>query len=399
MQILKGVVGPHKDFSKSGKLRVQLTWPSKRDEMVEVFYTSPNYSTNYYGIFAPPPEHSLVLIAYDGKDYYYLSTVVDHSKHLGAVSKTEDGKFAPVYNETKFYTPSGQPAAMFFKNHRDAGLKITSYYAENEPTVNNVTLKSTTNHELVLSDSPDMDCVILRNKHGDGMTIGGEVTEYAPKKNIPIIERSITLKSLNSHRCVVDQGEYSVTIVDGRDITLRNESRGSNGFYVPDPTQIGPINPLKMYGNINLISKFRDINIYTDNPPPVAGGISPATVNVDSNIYISTNNQVPLQGMIQINANGDVKIFGRTGRVLIQSAGDIDLTSELGNVNIQALVGEVNIKSGTQTNIGATTTLNAYGLGETNLGAGTPLYLNKAGNSPSVDLPTVELPAFNAYGK
>lgn len=388
MEILKGIVGPYKDPTESGRMNVLF---KGRKGYVEVIYTSPYFARYYHGVFAPPAEHSEILAFYDGTNYYYLSTVVNHSEFMGQTATEEDGSPAKLSSEYNAYTPSGNPAVMTFKNEQDAGMKISNYYYKASPPstetkiVSNVSIKSSTNNRLILGDGPDLDCVMLKNKHGDGLTIGSTLTGFAPLKNVPYSERSVVINTLNSQTCVVENGEYQIRVNEGRDITVRNDSKGLYGFYIPDPTVIGAINPALMYGNINLISKWRDINIFTDNPVPLP----------NSNIFISTQG-----GVVQISSGGGVKIFSNNPgfKVTVQSAGGIDLLSTVGDINIEATTGNVNIKGGINTNVEGAAQLNAYGLGATNLGALTPLTLNS--NAPTPVTPVVpSIPQFNVYGK
>jgi hypothetical protein len=387
MEIYRAIVQPYRDIENQGIINADLI-PGPRP--ITVRYTTPNHQRYYYGLYAPPAVYSEILVAFDQQtnEYYYISTIVKHSTDLGLVSKDAAGNPAPLFSDTKMVDPSGNPTAMFFKNEKDAGLKVQNYYTPGESIVNQVELKSSKNHQLILSDSPQAGGVILKNSDGDFIAIGGDLpVPYAPSP-AGFISRGIELNSLNSQQCIVTNGEFKVTITDGRDITLENKSQGLYRHYVPDPTQVGIVNPLLMFGNVNLISKYRDINIFTDNPvgPALPGG------DRESNVFISTQ-----WGIVQISSGGDIKIFSKQGGVTIQALDDINITSQTGNINLTA--NQVNVNSRTATNIKANTTLTAYGLTETNLGAGTPLYLNKPGTVSPPSIPLVELPRLNAYGK
>lgn len=386
MQILKGTVATNKDTSKSGKIWVLLD--IDKSNAVQVIYTSPFFNRFNHGIIAIPNVYSQVLVAYDGKNYYYLSTVVDYHDEFGSITTDGVGKPASIFGDPKVYDSSGVPSKMEFKNDKDAGLTLTTFYENKKPIVNDVTLRSSQGNELVLSDSPKQDVIMLKNKHGDGITIAGGAST-------PFANRCIQIKTQNSHVCTVAKGEYSVTVSDGRDVTIRNDSTGKSAIYIPPLPILGPppvgSTPILQYGNINLISKFRDINIYTDVPDAQVATL-PRNF---SNIYISTN-----QGMVQINSNGDVKIFSKTGRVTVQSLGDINLVSNEGSINLQAAAG-INLNTLANININATQNLNAQGVISTNLGSGSPLHLNKLGGAipaPPQPIPP-ELPRLNVYGK
>jgi len=382
MELLIGVVGPYTDTeTNSGRMNVNLGGST----YVPVLYTTPNHSRYQHGFFAPPEINSRVLVAFDGTQYYYISTIVDWPDSFGAVAKDAVGNPAPLFAD-KVHDTSGRPCTMMMKNSMGAGIKIDSIY-EADALVNAVTVKSSQGHKLVLSDSAKSDAIFIQNKDNDGIVISGGSSE-------PYAGGCIKMTATNSHSCTVKHGDYSVRVNDGRDITLRNDSKGLYAYYVPDPI-LNPIpvgiSPALQYGNVNLISKFRDINIYTDVPVAQQAILPPNF----SNIFISTN-----QGMVQINSNGDVKIFSKTGGVTVQSLGDINLVSNAGSINLQAAAG-INLNTPANININASQNLNAQGAISTNLGSGSPLHLNKQGGAipaPPRPIPP-EIPKLNVYGK
>lgn len=388
MNIFQGTILSNADTGKSGKLLVLMT---KTNEQIDVTYTSPYFSTYGTGFFAIPEIGQKILIVLDDDtgEYFYVSTILSKTSAVGADSVSKANERPDLFvAERKAYTPSGMPGSMFFKNQKGAGLKITNYYAKNEPIVNNVELKSAQGNRLVLGDSPDSNGINLLNSHGDGVTITGS-------KNSAFGGQTIQIKSLNSHRCVVQHGEYSVTVNNGRDITIRNNSIGTHSYYFPNPLDPAlQSNPLLQFGNINLVSKWRDINIYTDNPAFLPPGFP-------SNIYISTN-----KGLIQLKATGDVNVYSNLGKVTVQGNLGLDLIATTGDINLHAVAGNVNIKSNLNVNIAATSNLNAEGLTSTNLGSGSPLHLNKTTGAGAflataqMPIPTPELlQEKNVYGK
>lgn len=395
MEILKGTVQPYRGDDEPNKIWVKLDKVEYFD--TEVIYTSPVFQRHYYGIFAKPPIGTEVLVAFDGINYYYISSIVAQHTTYGSQSKTTNGDPLPLFSEPKMVTSSGEPATMLFKNEDNAGLSIKSVRDTNpitkepEPIVNQVELRSSSGHKLLLGDSPQLNCVILENKKHDGIVIGGEVPIGSlGKPGLPMAEGQIKITSTYDHMCVVKNGSYDLKVKDGRDITLKNTSRGTYSIFAADPLAplgVG-VRPSLQFGNINLVSKFRDINIYTDNPVP--GILPPAGF---SNIYISTSN-----GLIQLKSGGDIVIYS-TGNTSIESIGDLNLVSQAGNVNIQAGLGITAQALGGSVNIQSTLDTNVVGFVSTNLGSGaTPVTLNSVVQQPVIPLvPTV--PQFNVYGK
>ena len=395
MEILKGTVQPYRPSDAPNKIWVRLDDNSYFD--TEVVYTSPVFQRHYYGIFAKPPIGTEVLVAFDGFTYYYISSIVDQHPNYGSDSKTTDGQPLPLFSESKMVNSSGEPSTMMFKNDENAGLSIKSVKDKNpitkerDPIANQVELRSSSGNKLVLNDSPMANCVILETTNHDGIMIGGKVPIGSfGKPGMPLAMGQIKITSTYDHMCVVKNGSYKLNIKEGQDITIKNESRGFNSFFALDPLAVpGPgYRPSLMFGNINLVTKFRDINIYTDNPAP--GVVPPAGF---SNIFISTSN-----GLIQLKSGGDIVIYS-VGKTTVESVGDLNLVSQTGNVNIQAglgitakaLVGNVDIQ--------ATQAANVVGFASTNLGSGaTPVTLNSVVQQPIAPLvPTV--PQFNVYGR
>lgn len=395
MKVLKGTVQAYKPSETPNKMWVRLDNNSFFD--TEVIYTSPTYQRHYYGMFAMPPMGSEVLVAFDGIKYYYLSTIVDYHTTYGSESVGPGDKPLPLFSDSMMTTTSGVPATMMFKNDLNAGLDIKNFKSMNpitespDPIVNQVELRSSAGHRLLLSDSPQTNCVILENTNHDGIMIGGKVPIGSfGKPGMPLAMGQIKITSTYDHMCVVKKGSYRLNVKEGQDITIKNESRGFNSLFAVDPLAVpGPgYRPSLMFGNINLITKFRDINIYTDNPAP--GVVPPPGF---SNIFISTSN-----GLIQLKSGGDIVIYS-VGKTTVESVGDLNLVSQTGNVNIQAglgitakaLVGNVDIQ--------ATQAANVVGFASTNLGSGaTPVTLNSVVQQPIAPLvPTV--PQFNVYGK
>lgn len=395
MQIFKGTVQAYKPSSNpDNKMWVVL---DGKDFEIEVIYTSPAYQRHYYGVYSKPPVTSEVLVAYDGRKYYYLSTIVDYHENLETRSKNTAGQDLPLFSDRMMSNPSGVPTTMMFKNDLGAGLDIKDFRGKNaitnqpEPIVSHVELQSANGHKLLLGASPEMNCVMLQTKDKDGIVIGGPVPIGSlGKPGIPYAKGQITITSLYDHLCTVKKGSYKLKIKDGRDITIENNSRGTFNIFQQDPTQFqGPgAKPSLQFGNLNLISKFRDINIYTDNPVP---GVMPPPGF--SNIYISTSN-----GTIQIKSGGDVVILSN-GNTTVQSVGDLNLVSQTGNVNIQAALNVTTQALGGNTDIQSSQDTNIVGFGSTNLGSGSaPVTLNSVAQVPVVPLePTV--PLFNVYGR
>lgn len=331
-----------------------------------VRYTSPYFDKHHGGMFAIPNPGSEILLLYDEdlREYYYISTIVDHSVLTGLRTPTPQ-KIMPLKN---VYTPDGIPMAVTFTDHKGAGLKVSNYYHTDKEsgkvTIDpNVSLKSTLGHKVLLSDSPDLDCVIVRNRAYDGITITNRPTLAHPANSIQVMSKGPQM-------CVVRDSSYLIAVTDGRDINIINSSTGAKA----------PRGNPRRSGNINLLSKHRDISILTDGD--------------DGNIFIKTTRNV-----IQISSGGQVNIYSDSD-INISTGGSLDMVAN-GNINIKGK--NVNIESVTNINLKANSKIKAAGSSGMDLGDGSsPLHLNRIGGArPSSAQSDIFIPEkqTNAYGK
>lgn len=357
MNVIKARVHSIVDKEMSGKFLATIAPDFDKDKAETIIYTSPYFFRHESGFVAIPPVGSEILVFYDDKtnEYYYISTIVQDPTRLSGVSDSANKK--PLI-EKYIYNKKFRPQTLTFKNGKDAGLKISNQFTDDtEPAINQVTLKSTQGHLLNLSDSPIKDCVILRNKDGDGITI-------TANKNASHASNSIDIVSKGNYRCTSFFGEIYMGLVEGRDISIVNNSAGYMAA------------PLPQYGNVNLVSRWKDINIYTDG--------------VDGNVFIST----PL-GLVQLKG-GTISVYGNT--VNVNSANNVNIKSSAGSINLDAAL-NINLRAGGQLNMTSTATTTVGGAAGTNIGlTGTPLELN----SPITITPpniTPVPPTPNVYGR
>lgn len=327
---------------------------------VGVFLTSSYFKAFMHGVFTPPAINSEILVVVDENssplEYYYLSTILKYSEESEGVKTPKvKNKKLPFVKNKKMFNVSGEPCGMTFQDSTGTGLEIIGKYEKTSPLERSVKIATSGGNKIKLSDSPDLDAIDIKNKHGDGILI-------MANKNPHFTGRSISIKSHSNQSCTVESGSYSVIVQDGTDINLTNNSLGTFSPALFNPlANTGPIKVGLMFGNINLKSKHKDINI-------VANGLVPFL----SNIYITSK-----FGLIQLNTNGEI-LINAAQKIVIQSIAGIDLLSTGGDININATAGKVNIL-GANINLQGIEILNAEGLIETNIGAGTPVNLNRGG--------------------
>lgn len=297
MKFFKGSVEGSVDKSKQGLFDVALTEKSL-PPVVTVNYVSPYFSPHNGGMVALPAGGSEVLVAFDESlgEFFYFGTIVSKSKFSPG---SDSANKAELTGGTRDYNKDNIPARMSFANSDGAGLKINNYLGGiDAPTVKSVVLESIQGHRLELSDTPTRDQVALKNKNQEGITITGDASEV-------LESRCIEIKTLNSIRNRAVQGEIRVDLTHGRDITIKNGSDGLAGG-VPIPTPIGPVNPIPA-GNLNLVTSWKDINIYTENLPNRISGDA-------GRILISTP-----QGIIQLKSGSDGLTIYSEGNINIAS--------------------------------------------------------------------------------
>lgn len=359
MKLYKAVVRSKQDTTKSGIFSCDV---NGHDHLVDipVNYVSPFYDVHNGGMFALPSYSSEVLIYYDEdlRQYYYIGTIVGEPESLPGIHSAH-GK--DVVNSKNVYTSDGIPKGSTFTDSDGAGLKISKFSdGESEQIQSKVEIISTEGHRVKLSDNPHMDAIFVKNKDGDGITI-------AANRNLgELSDNSISINTKNSFNTYVGNGQISMTLYDGRDITIENVSSGKKG---------SPANPA---GNINLKSLWKDINIFSK-------GISNPWNGAAGRVLIST-----VEGLIQIKSGGPITIYSLTD--------DINVVANTGNINLKA-EGEINLDAGTGINLrtgtGASIQLangqaSVAGTAGTNVGViGTPLNLNSAITPQPVDLTMV----------
>lgn len=303
MIFYKGTVDGTIDSYNAGIFKVNIL-EREVPTVVDVTYVSPYFDVHRGGIFAAPSPGTEVLIIYDPslREYFYLGTIVGKSKFTpGSDSSIKN----PLLGTKRAYTKDNIPATMTFMNSDGAGLKINNYLGgKYQPLVKSVILETTMGHRLELGDTPSRDQVSLKNRNQEGIII------TASKTNT-LEERCIDIHTLNSIRNTSVQGEYRIDLIDGRDITIKNSSTGMKGGTGID-TPLGTVNPIPA-GNLNLVTKFKDINIYTEETPNAVTGKA-------GRVLISTP-----QGVIQIKSGSDGITLYSEGNINIASVESVKL--------------------------------------------------------------------------
>lgn len=340
MQVYTGQVTSNSDPTRRGLIKV---FCKDLDAEFQVNYTAPYHAVNEGGFFAPPVIGSFVLFTGDleKNEFYYLSTIV--SKLASQLDPSESGtrpkKFQEIKEVDKIYGKATIPQQIRFTDHRGNGLLISNKHIKEKKKPDLRTQLQTFRGKVVaLNDSPETDMINIETAHGDGIFI------VQGKKNKAYGYRSINVKTRNALNLTSLGLAVNMTVVEGQDINIRNLSFGLMGLF---PAQLP-----RQVGNVNIHSRWRDINIWTNGPQGA--------------IIIRT----PL-ARIQIEPNGRIYIAGATVDI---NANTINMNAAAG-INMTS-VGPINIQSATETNI--------VGLGRINLNDPSVTSVNPLSLAPGV---------------
>jgi hypothetical protein len=319
MKCLKGIVQDNFDPAQEGMIWVYCK--ESGEDLIPVNYVSPYSAGHRGGMVAIPEAGTMVLIVQpdNSNEWYYQGSIFSQE----GLIKDKENLIKEQTNGTVFdpqtYKARGVPQQIIIQDPKGNQLKLSSSY--NPRYINNrAHLKSAAGKMLILSDSPLMDCAILRNQHGDGLKITAQ-------EDAASAARSAEMKSRGPQKYISTESQIDIRVIDGRDINVLNTSTGNNA---------APGDQSEKYGNVNLESENKDINL---------------TVRaVDGKVFINAKGS---DGLVQIDSQGRMYLSGEQGVDIVANAGDINLVSNAGNVNIQGL--SVNILAQTTAAVQGTT--------------------------------------------
>ena len=358
MGIVKGVVKSNVTKNKIPKLIVTIG-----EVDVPVEYTSPYYDKYLGGFIALPAELQDVLLYRDvaNNKYYYLSTVVSENSFAAKTNDLNDDlELIPDRVSQTTFDPTGNPRTISLSDAKGAIFKISDFYTPKK-IVTGLFAKSQTGHSLKLIDSPETNCIDLKNSEGWGIRIMGPL-------NIQDLgaANSIQIETKGSQTFTNKNSDTLIWVHDGRDITIKNTSTGAFK---------NPGNP-EQFGNVNILSEHKDINIFTGPNPPIGDGATPGNVFV----YARGNNSI-----VQVKSNGEITLISN-GNIKVRSSGNIEFLAD-GDLNFE---GEnVNIKSRSNFNVKSDGTIKLDGAGNTGI-KGAQIHLNSPGTA-DVTAPNINI--------
>lgn len=342
MLIKRGIIQDNADTSKSGVIKIKDI--DTNEDNLEMKYSSPYFMRNEGGVVAIPEPGAEILYAVDDTgtgELHYITTIVNQPTSIGLRNKNVNVPL--IINKDRLYSKEGVPQAICFKDSNNAGLTVSNLSDKKDGIECRVELRSMGNHRFVLSENPSDDAVLIKNSDGDGIRITTR-SDYAPNNSI--------LSYCNGPQWhTVNGSEYNIDVINGRDINIKNDSFGD----------MAPPNATKQAGNINLITTYRDINLFAEGADGAGG-----------NIFITT-----AKNTIQITAAGEVNIFSG-GNIHIIGDNDINIKA-YNNLNLEGK--NVNIKSNQgATQIKSDTNLKIESAGEASI-KGSTIQLNNPGDA------------------
>ena len=299
----------------------------------------------------PYPElGAKILIARAAGKWFYLGAVpgMPAGPTVSEDRNTPNAAVAPRTIRTEELQgeviPGSLPPNQSKKFSDGKGNSLTFYRQVNDTfNRNSVKLKSAGNKVLELDDSTGVDSIVLKNEHNDFF-----ILTSVPKASKTLPPRAAILQTLGAQRFINRESETDILVHDGKELNLLNNSTGANG-----PEGDGP--DADNWGNINLQSRYRDINIFTGGDGDETDNDKPQSAR----IFIECLNKEGDNQLIQIDTRGDgtVRIIAPKVEVSAGVSG-LDIISG-GNINMVA-AGNINMKA-TNTSTRTTGNINADG--------------------------------------
>lgn len=311
----------------------------------EVTYTTPYAAQNEAGFIGVPEEGTIILIYQpeNSSKWYYMASSFERPMEQ-ASNKIFDETYR--YPDKHVNRARGRPMKVVLQDIKGNKLTLSSEY--NPKFVNvKAQLESHLGKKLTLSDSPDKNCIMLKNEHGDGLKITTRPDPVSPA-------RAIELDSKGPQKFTSRDSELELRVLDGKDIIIENTSTGvKRDLTAPE-----------QFGNISLVSAERDINL-------MAKGVT-------SKIFLDS---LGSGGHIQIDSGGTITIWA-AGAVKIK-CGSLDIKSD-SYINLQAGT-SLNLKAGgdftaqgLNANIGGDNTVTIEGPSRLDLNKGSRVEASEA---------------------
>jgi len=289
-----------------------------------------NYATPNSGLAMIPEVGDTILIcqpddtgAYPEGMWIYVSTLMAAIPDTSIIADRDKlAQNRKVLPDVTMYEGRGIPQQLLITSPKGNRLLLSDRYNPEFFDVK-AELKSSTGKTVQLNDSPKISAIILSNEHNDRIKITTD-------ESVNSAAQSIEVECRGPQKHICRESQMDVLVFDGTELNVTNTSEGTNaqgGFW----------------GNINVESKNKDVNITVgNNASNVGGKININAMGTDGLIQIFSGNR------IVIDATADIEVHG--ANISMVADGNLSLTAG----------GVMSISSGANTNIdGAQVFLNS----------------------------------------
>jgi len=221
--------------------------------------------------------------------------------------------------------------------------------------------------EVRVDDSSDIDAIVLDTKRGSSLRLTGHPSD--PTKSP---ERMLKVDTMGPQKYLNHESQTDIVVMDGRELNVLNYSTGKNA-------PAGE-NFKNQFGNVNLQSKYNDINIFSTQPYIEDRDVT------DGRVFIECLHSSGYEQVIQIQTHGEgidenndgsfvnacvIRVLS-SNKIEIQSTTNLDVSCG-GTINMKA-DGDINITAGGDLNLSAG--------GNTNADS-TQIHLNSGESTPA----------------
>jgi hypothetical protein len=339
-QLYLGEVRSNINFDETCTLRCVIEGEGNEERTVH--YCPPMSSAGgEAGIIAIPAVGTRCIIAKISGGWYYQNSVLAAPKPAGVIEDSEGATIenSPPVPDTANVSPelarTGDPTDIMTIAGK-GGNKLV-FYNEGDENMHHrgVVLRSQLGKALILEDTRAVNEVRLKNEHGDHLVI----TSGPDRASETLGDRSSELETFLDQRYISQRGDITTSVEDGGEIVLVNKSIGTNANIVDENTR-------KQFGNVNIESDKRDINLFTrgDGETIIAGGTDEDPNTESSRIFIECLNEDGRNQLIQIDTRGSgtvrivapkIEVSAGVSGLDIYSASGINIVAG-GNINMRS---------------------------------------------------------------
>lgn len=329
------------------------------DDFVHVNFTSPYANRGKGGLAGHGPEvgSKVIICELDNEkdQYYFIASIFDVLENTSEGDEvTEVTEKTSTEQKIKIGDPTrtGYPGEeIVLQNDKGCGLRLTDVQTKN--VIDERSELYTFGKRVTVNNNPFINSILLdADVYNESETARLELVGDDPK-NTTKGHHSFNLLTTGQHYYVSEEG-ILMQVTNGSEINIMNDSIGTNSMSAP----------ALQFGNINLQSRYRDINLFGQGPT--------------SQIRLQTTAATPAGGIYLDSKGGKVQII--SGTAVEISAPSISLNA-LGNLSLKA-TGSLGLQAAK---------IDIKGTGPINMD-GLPVYINSNKALP-INIPVVPTPS------